>query len=188
MDEKKPTEILEEEHRVIEKVLGAIAILIEKLKAGQFVNKEVLQNIPEFMSVFADKCHHGKEEFRLFPLLEKQGVPMQGCPLAILIAEHNKARILVAKLSETAKAFISDGSSRKDELIQSLQGILDLYPNHIWKEDYLLFPMTDKILNSKQQEDLGEEFEDVERKLGEDTHSRFKKLVGEIDRKVRQTK
>jgi len=48
--------------------------------------------------------------------------------------------------------------------------------------------MTDKILNSKQQEDLREEFEDVERKLGEDTHSRFEKLVEEIDRKVRQTK
>jgi hemerythrin-like domain-containing protein len=188
MVEKKPTDILEEEHRVIEKVLGAIAILIEKLKAGQSVEKEVLQNIPEFMSVFADKCHHGKEEFRLFPLLEKQGVPIQGCPLAILIAEHKKARALVAKLSETAKAFIGADSFLKDELIQSLQGIFDLYPNHIWKEDYLLFPMADKILNSKQQEELTEEFEVVERQLGVDIHSHFEKLAEEIDQKVRQIK
>lgn len=177
----KPTESLEEEHRVISKVLGAIVVLIEKLKAGQSVEKEMLQNILEFMSVFADKCHHGKEEFRLFPLLEKQGVPIQGCPLGILVLEHKKARALVAKLSETVKAFAGGDSPRKDELIQSLQGILDLYPNHIWKEDYLLFPMADKILNSKQQEKLAEEFEDVERQLGAGIHSRFEKLVEEIE-------
>lgn len=182
----KPTESLEEEHRVIEKVLGAIAILVEKLNAGQSANKEILQNISEFMVVFADRCHHGKEESHLFPMLEKQGVPVEGCPLGILVAEHKKGRILVAKLSETAQAFTDGDSFMKNELIQTLQGLLALYPNHIWKEEYLLFPMTDKILNPKQQEMLAEEFKSIEHQLGEDTHACFEKLAQAIDQKVRQ--
>lgn len=48
--------------------------------------------------------------------------------------------------------------------------------------------MTDKILNSKQQEELTEGFESVEKQLGKDTHSRFEKLAQAIDQKVRQLK
>ena len=92
------------------------------------------------------------------------------------------------KLSETTKAFTHGDTSLKDGLVQTLQGILDLYPNHIWKEEYLLYPMTDKILNFKQQEELAEGFEGVENQLGKDTHSHFEKLAQEVERKVRQIK
>jgi len=80
--------MLEEEHHSIQKVVGAMAVIAERLEMGQEVKAETLQNIVEFMRTFADKCHHGKEETHLFPVLEKKGVPVRGCPMGALIAEH----------------------------------------------------------------------------------------------------
>jgi len=77
--------MLEDEHLVITKVVGATPVLADRLEAGQEVDVNTLQGIVEFMRTFADKCHHGKEEELLFPLLSKKGVPMQGCPVGVLI-------------------------------------------------------------------------------------------------------
>lgn len=58
--------------------------------------------------------------------------------------------------------------------------IAELYPNHIWKEDYLLFPMTGKILNFGEQQDLWRRFEEVEAALGRDLHQRFERFAEEL--------
>jgi hemerythrin-like domain-containing protein len=34
----------------------------------------------EFLTVFVDKCHHGKEEEFLFPALEAAGIAREGGP------------------------------------------------------------------------------------------------------------
>jgi len=67
-----PTEMLEEEHRFIAKVVGITPVLADRIKVGQAVSKDVLRNIVEFMRTFADKCHHGKEEDLLFQPLKKK--------------------------------------------------------------------------------------------------------------------
>jgi len=73
MDRTSPTEILEAEHRVIQKVVGAVAVLAEGLGAGQEPPIQTLCSVVEFMRTFADRCHHGKEEAHLFPFLEEPG-------------------------------------------------------------------------------------------------------------------
>ena len=62
-----PTQMLEDEHRIIAKVVGAATVLADRLEAGQPVDLDTLQGVVEFMRTFADKCHHGKEEELLFP-------------------------------------------------------------------------------------------------------------------------
>ena len=68
-------------------------------------------------------------------------------------------------------------SSARESLVKSLRGLIDLYPNHIWKEDYLLFPMTNKVLGLDEQRDLLEKFERVEDAIGRDAHRRFEQLA-----------
>ena len=177
MTEKMPTEMLEEEHLSIQKVVGAIPVLIEALETGQKVEAQTLQNIVQFMRTFADKCHHGKEEAHLFPALEKKGVPMQGCPVGALTREHQQGRALVTGLAEATETFAGGDASAKDALITNLRGITELYPNHIWKEDYLLFPMTNKVLSPDDQKDLREKFEAVEDVIGRDVHHRFEQMA-----------
>jgi hemerythrin-like domain-containing protein len=55
---KRPTDILEDKHRVILKVVGTMSVLAESLEMGAGVVPDVLRDIAEFMGVFADPCHH----------------------------------------------------------------------------------------------------------------------------------
>ena len=183
----KPTKILEEEHHFIQKVVGAMAVLAETLEAGKEVEAKTLHDIVEFMRTFADKCHHGKEETHLFPALEKKGVPMRGCPLGILIAEHQKGRALVSQLAEATEAYAKASPLARESLVKSLKGLTELYPNHIWKEEYLAFPMADKILSSEEQSDLYEKFESVEKEIGLDVHQRFEQFAVELERKAQRS-
>ena len=57
-----------------------------------------------------------------------------------------------------------DAPSR-DALIKSLRGIVEVCPHHIWKEDFLLFPMTNKVLSPEDQANLRQAFEKVEERL-----------------------
>ena len=65
------TQMLEDEHLVIAKVVGAAPVLADRLEAGQLVDVETLLGVVEFMRTFADNLHHGKEETHLFTLLER---------------------------------------------------------------------------------------------------------------------
>jgi hemerythrin-like domain-containing protein len=179
-----PTQMLENEHLVIAKVVSAASVLADRLEAGQAVSEDTLQGVIEFMRTFADKCHHGKEEAILFPLLGEKGVPMQGCPVGALTMEHAKGRTLVKGLADAVEAHLMDGPDGKQAMIQALRGIAELYPNHIWKEDYLLFPLTNKVLSPEEQQSLYHEFEQVELEVGRDVHQRLEQFAEGLSERI----
>ena len=180
MTNRKPTEELEQEHRIIQQVVGGMAVLIEKLESGKEIDPAVLTDLSEFMQTFGDRCHHGKEEQYLFKLLEKKGVPVSGCPLAVLLHEHEKGRRLMADLKLTSETYIRTPRAGKESLIGTLRRLIELYPAHIWKEDYLLFPMANKLLNDSEQRELLMQFEQHDFEIGIDVHHGFEQLAGRI--------
>jgi hypothetical protein len=50
--------------------MSAVADLLD---SGKQVDPSVLSDLVEFLRVFADQCHHEKEEQHLFPLLATKG-------------------------------------------------------------------------------------------------------------------
>lgn len=184
MRAKKPTAMLEEEHRSIQKIVAAMAVLADRLETGQRVEPTTLQDMVEFMRTFADRCHHGKEETHLFPALERKGVPVRGCPMGVLVAEHQKGRSLVKALAEAVDAYAKGDSLAAKPLLENLRGITELYPGHIWREDYLLFPLTNKVLQPQDQRELRERFEEVEEAVGPDVHSRFLQLAAKLEKET----
>ena len=180
-----PTDILEAEHRVIEKVVAVAAVLAETLETGGAVESETLRQMVAFMRNYADKCHDGKEEAELFPFLERRGVPMRGCPVSALAGEHAQGRALVTALADAAEAHAAGDVAARETLLKSLHGITTLYPNHIWKEDYLLFPMSNKVLSQEDQQELQARFQKVEEGMGHGTHERFEQVAVDLERRVR---
>jgi hemerythrin-like domain-containing protein len=61
---------------------------------------------------------------------------------------------------------------------------LELRPSHIWKEDYLLFPLAGKVLTPEDQQDLMDKFDKVERELGLDVHEVADRVAAELERRV----
>ncbi len=58
----KATEILMEEHRVIERVLTSLEIASNRLSLGQAIPADFFLKAADFIKGFADGCHHKKEE------------------------------------------------------------------------------------------------------------------------------
>jgi len=180
-----PTDRLEWEHHCIQQVVGAMAPLAETLEKGGKVDVGTLRSIVEFMRTFADKCHHGKEEKHLFALLEQKGVPIHGCPLGILLLEHQKGRTLVTKLAEITESYATDSPSASEELVKCLHELMHLYPNHIWKEEYLLFPMTNKMVPPEEQREMNQNFDDVDKSIGTNVHDRFLQAAQKLEKDAR---
>ncbi len=181
---RKATEALEREHRVIQKVVAVMAQLVAQLELRHGVDANVLRDLLHFMRIFSDQNHHGKEESYFFPYLESKGVPSTGCPLSALRAEHAKSRQLRAHLNSTVAAYIADSENNRLMLIQVLQNLVTLYPAHIWKEDYLLFPMADKILGDTDQELLLRQFEAAEKEVGADISTIFEELADDLSQRI----
>jgi hemerythrin-like domain-containing protein len=127
--------------------------------------------------VYTDKLHQGKEEALLFPALVKRGVPPGGCPIGGMNHEHEKGRALVQVLAEQAPVYGQNKPGAKDALLETLRGILDLYQNHIWKEDAMVFPMADKVLTPADQKELSREFAEVDRAVGLDAIERLEQFA-----------
>jgi hypothetical protein len=53
---------------------------------------------------------------------------------------------------------IADKDSGRPGLIQALRSLGTLYPAHIWKEDYLLFPMATKVLSGEDDKVLLQQY------------------------------
>jgi hemerythrin-like domain-containing protein len=55
--------------------------------------------------------------------------------------------VLGAQLAEAVQLYKAQDSDAGPRLIRTLRDLVELYPGHIWKEDYLLFPMANKVLS-----------------------------------------
>jgi hemerythrin-like domain-containing protein len=172
-----PTQIMEAEHRLIETVVKALGGVAAAVELGERPAGAMLAKVVEFLRIYADQLHHGKEEKLFFPMLVKRGVPPQGCPIGGLNHEHEKGRALVQALAEQAPAYAQGKPGAKEGLIETLRGIQDLYRNHIWKEDAMVFPMADKVLTAADQTELCERFAELDRAIGSETIARLEQFA-----------
>jgi hemerythrin-like domain-containing protein len=179
-----PVEVLEAEHRVIQKMVAGMAVLAERLDGGEDLDVPLLENIVEFLRTFADRCHHGKEETLLFPALIRCGVPSHGCPIGGLTMEHQQGRVMVGELDDAIRSYAAGGPPARENLVKSLRALVAFYPSHIWKEDYLLFPLAGRRLALEDQQALAGKFEEVEHELGHEVHERFEKLAAKLELEV----
>src|SRR5512136_1599035 len=98
------TTILRKEHEAILKMLDASEATAFKIDRGGTVAPETLEGLLEFLRLFADRCHHGKEEDLLFPKLGEKGFPPNAGPVAVMLHEHEQGRALIRTMTDAAAA------------------------------------------------------------------------------------
>jgi hypothetical protein len=55
--------------------------------------------------------------------------------------------------------------------------VQDLYQNHIWKEDAMVFPMADKVLTAADPTELCAKFAEADRAIGSETMARLERFA-----------
>jgi len=184
---RKPIAELSAEHGLIQKVVAGLSVLETRMSGGGSVDVALLRRIVEFLREYADVLHHRKEEALLFPALERNGVPAHGCPVGALLAEHKRGRELVSEFAEAIEAYASGAEEAVAGLAAKMKALSELYPAHIWKEDYLLFPMSEKVLREVDLAELAEQFAEVNRVAGCAAIARAQELAAELTAIVLQT-
>lgn len=177
------TEVLKQEHRVIERILPVLEEAAGRLAKGSVVDEDVFPKIIDFMRVFADRCHHAKEEAELFPVLKEAGVDTEGGLIGALMDEHEEARALVGKLAGLS------GSLDEEETAAEIDATVRVYSRllrmHIEKEDITLFPLVDRTLSQQQQMMLAVRFEDIEfEEPCKDSYDHYRRLVSELETRL----
>ena len=167
----RPTDDLKNEHEAVLVMLSILAKVAERLERKAVVPQEHFGQMLDFLRGFVDKCHHGKEETALFPAMEGAGVPGDGGPIGVMLAEHEAGRGLVRQMA---------ASAGKDEraFVRATRDYIGLLTQHIAKENGVLFPMADKVLSAETQVRLDHEFEEIEEKVvGAGKHEQYHAML-----------
>lgn len=179
----KATEDLRKEHEGIMVMLQVLQAVSKKLSHGEQVDVRHLDGIMEFLSIFVDKCHHGKEEEFLFPALEASGIPRDGGPIGVLLAEHEEGRRIVSELRDAVKNYPSDDKSAADIIKSRMGSYVELLTQHIAKENTVLFVMAEANLDAAEDGRLLEAFERIENeRIGAGKHEEFHEFLHELGR------
>lgn len=156
----RPSAVLKAEHQVILRVLGVLNKLMDRIERGDKFPRGPLAQCVEFFRLFADACHHGKEEDILFPALESRGIPRDGGPIGVMLYEHQIARQLTREMADALNADGSDADAHR-RFLQTARQYHELLTHHIFKEDNILFSMGDHVLTSEDQSTLATRFCEV---------------------------
>ena len=174
---EKPTQILSDEHRVIERVIGAVEAMVSRPIGALEPWKKAL----DFIRHFADRCHHYKEEKVLFPALEEHGIPNDGGPIGMMLIEHEEGRAYVRSMLAAISLLETGNQAAKDSLVTSAQAYCRLLREHIQKEDDILFRMADEVIPVDEQKELLKSFEAHEsEEMGAGAHEKYLKIAEEL--------
>lgn len=169
--QKRPIQDLKDEHGGIIAMLDVMKKVATRLKNREEVKKEHLEKIVEFLSNFADKCHHGKEEGILFPEVVKNVSNLY--LVNELLGEHKTGRDYIRGIAESLK-YYDTGSPDAYHIATNMEGYISLLTEHINKESKSLFPIVDKQIPDKVQLGIEEQFEALERDvIGEGKHEEY---------------
>ena len=148
------TSRLREEHQLILKVADAMQALLAEAGGPDGLDFDAIGDCVTFIRLFADACHHGKEEDLLFPELEAAGMSRHQGPIAVMLYEHQQGRAYARQMANSL-APARDGDEQALEVLQSgARGYIDLIRGHILKEDRILFEMADQAVRGSACERL----------------------------------
>jgi len=178
----KATQQLRNEHEGIKVMLNILEQVCRQLEADENLNGEHFDGILEFLKVFVDKCHHGKEEDLLFPALITVGIP-KGGPITVMLHEHEMGRNYIKTMSDVYAAYVAGDKSSSDTIRQNALAYITLLRDHIKKENDILFVMADSLLSEKTQDELFEGFERIEEeRIGAGKHEEFHGLLKKLSK------
>lgn len=158
----KPTEILMSEHRVIEQVLNCLEKLLDRCTAENQLDAQSAKPAIEFLHTFVDRCHHGKEEKHLFPMMQARGFAGGCSPVMVMLREHELGRLYVQGMEAAFSPSAAGDSESLKWFVQHGQSYLKLLREHIRKEDTCLFPAANHRLTDADQAELMAAFDKFE--------------------------
>jgi hemerythrin-like domain-containing protein len=165
------TQQLRDEHEGILTMLAVLERMADGAARGT-VNWTHAAQVLDFLRTFADRCHHGKEEDLLFPALARMGMPTDGGPIGVMLAEHTQGRAAIRGMADAIEQqYPGDFAAFARQYIALLR-------EHINKENNILFMLAERMLPLAVHEELTAAFTAVEHeRIGDGVHEQYHQLI-----------
>lgn len=151
------------EHRLIERMIALLEREAKRIRATGKVDTDLVLTGIDFIRLYADRCHHGKEEDILFRELKQKPLSQEHRRvMEELEAEHIQGRKAVARLARVRERVLKAEASAARDLASLLEDLARFYPAHIEKEDRDFFlPCMDYFTEEERVRmlDEGREFD-----------------------------
>ncbi|MCM2305178.1 MAG: hemerythrin domain-containing protein [Elusimicrobia bacterium] len=172
---------LMDDHQIILRMLRALNGMCLRIGAGESVPAGDVAAALDFIKVFADYAHHGKEEDLLFPAMEAAGFPRGGGPIAVMLMEHEQGRAYVKSLAAALERVRAGEAAALKDLARSASGYSALLSAHIGKEDNILYPMAMDAIPEAGWAAMKKEFDRVEaERMGPKHRAAYIELVDRL--------
>jgi hemerythrin-like domain-containing protein len=178
---EKSTQLLCEEHRLIESAILAFTSIIKELDSGTALDRRRVCEIAQSFKTYVERCHHAKEDF-LLSMVRARGGASTEYPFRTFYEEHRQIQSLLADLAHGVHEYLGSFHGTPESLVGSLREIVDFYPGHMWKAEHLLFPMADELLSETDQLVLIQHFDWIESIVGSDINEQLRAIVAEFRR------
>jgi len=158
-----PTDRLKSEHESILCLLSILSRMCVDLEARRNVDPLHLERVIEFMKIFIDKIHHGKEEDHLFPMMRKAGGHRESVQVSELMIDHIKGRSLARDMAFAATRYGKYDQDAPVRFIERARSYIELLTEHIHKENETYFPIVEKLLSERQKKELLDSLEALDK-------------------------
>ena len=163
------------EHRLIEKMLAVIKNAIQQMESTEEIDPYFIDAAVDFIRIYADKTHHGKEEDILFRELDKRPLSIEDRQvMQELINEHLFGRRTTKALVDANERYRNGDENALAEMAQHLRTLVEFYPKHIVKEDKVFFPSARDYFTEDEDQAMLAEFWEFDRKM---IHEKYKLVV-----------
>ncbi|HVU31632.1 MAG TPA: hemerythrin domain-containing protein [Sphingomicrobium sp.] len=155
-------EDLMREHGVLRRILIVYREVAPKLLTdAASIDGAALANAAKLFQAFGERYHEQLlEEQHIFPIIRKAGGEAAGL-VDTLLSQHARGREITAFiLDKTTSGRVADA----DDMATALVAFARMYEAHTAREDTILFPAFKKAVGPKGYDELGEQFEDIERR------------------------
>jgi hemerythrin-like domain-containing protein len=174
-----PVGPLMKEHRVIERMIDPLRRESSRIAETRRVDPTFIDTVVDFIRTYVDRTHHGKEEDILFrDLAEKNLSEEERQLMEKLISEHVLARKTVGQLVEAKGRYLEGDAHAVDTVLEKLDVLVNLYPDHIEKEDKRFFLPVMQYLSQPEQDDMLQEMWEFDRGM---IHEKYRSVVEQLE-------
>lgn len=170
------------EHRLIERMIARIGKTLTEVEQTGKIDPLFVDQAVDFIRIYADLTHHGKEEDILFrDLKAKELSDADRQVMNELIEEHVHGRKITRALKEANDHYRRGNPGSLEAITGALRTLVDFYPRHIEKEDKVFFPASRAYFSEEQDQAMLAEFREFDMKM---IHEKYTLMVQELEQKT----
>lgn len=174
-----------EEHENIRRMLKVMRkVCYEVMTLGKY-DLEDVPRIIDFVRVYADSHHHGKEEDILFETMNKELEKLaESGAITGMYIEHDLGRMYMTNLEKGVEKFKNGDDESRLDIIANAISYADLLDRHIQKENMAMYKFAENSLGDKAKAYIEEACKKVEEQATQDgLQNKYILLLEELERK-----